>query len=63
MLNLLIGILICSYSLMFWIINLNIIIIENDYLKYLAYSLTHFSTLSIFLGIITILRTLKKFKK
>lgn len=60
MIKVLMGILICSYSLMFWIIYLNIIVIDESILNYFIYTFTHVHTLMIFLGILLIYCGLKK---
>jgi len=60
MIRLMCGILICSYSLMFWIIHLNMIVIEKSIFDYLLYSFTHLETLIIFIGIYLIYSVFKK---
>ena len=51
MIRYILGIIISSYSLMFWIIHLNIIIIGNSIYDYLLYTFTHYETLLLFFGI------------
>ena len=58
MIKLLIGIFICSYSLMFWVIHLNMLALGESLLDYVIYSFTHFETLLLFLGIFLIFQTL-----
>ena len=51
MIKLICGILICSYSLMFWIIHLNMLVLNKELVDYIIYALTHYETLLLFLGI------------
>lgn len=55
-----IGIILISYSLMFWLFNLNLLIIGYNLFDYLLYLLTHLETLLIIPGILIIYKTLKQ---
>lgn len=46
-----IGIVLTSYSLVFWIMDLNLLTIDKTILEYLIYCLTHLETLILFLGL------------
>ena len=59
MIKIFIGVLLTSYSLMFWIIHLNQIMIY-DLIHYLLYCFSHYETLIIFFGIYLILKSLLK---
>ena len=59
MIKLIISIFICSYSLMFWVIHLNKIILGDNIFEYLIYCLTHIETLLLFLGIYMIYKVFK----
>ena len=59
MIKLLIGIYISSYSLMFWIIHLNKLVIGVSISKYLIYCFTHLETLLLFMGLFLIINHLK----
>jgi len=50
----------CSYSLMFWIIHLNMIVIGGNIVNYLMYCITHYETLLIFFGLYLIITSFKK---
>lgn len=58
MIRLILGIYLCSYSLMFWVIHLNMLVIGYNITTYLLYCFTHFETLLIFFGIYFIVQTL-----
>ena len=46
------GIIISSYSLMFWIIHLNMLVLNKKSIKdYFKYAFTHYETLLILFGI------------
>lgn len=51
MTKILLGLLITSYSLSFWILNLNLFTVSFNIYEYLGYTLTHIETLILFLGI------------
>lgn len=51
MIKYILGIIICSYSLMFWIIHLNTLVIGQSISDYFKYIFTHYETLLIFFGI------------
>ena len=51
MTKILLGLLITSYSLSFWILNLNLFTVGFNIFEYLGYTLTHIETLILFLGI------------
>ena len=46
-----IGVILTSYSLVFWIMDLNLLTIDKNILEYLLYCLTHLETLILFLGL------------
>lgn len=46
-----IGVILTSYSLVFWIMDLNLLTIDKTILEYLIYCLTHLETLILFLGL------------
>ena len=51
MIKLIFGILICSYSLMFWVIHLNMLVLDKTLVDYIIYAFTHYETLLLFFGI------------
>jgi hypothetical protein len=51
MIKLICGIFITSYSLMFWIIHLNLIVVGKEIRDYFLYCFTHIETLIVFVGI------------
>ena len=51
MIKIFIGVILTSYSLVFWIMDLNLLTIEKNILEYLLYCLTHLETLILFLGL------------
>lgn len=51
MIKIFIGIILTSYSLVFWIMDLNLLTIDKNILEYLLYCLTHLETLILFLGL------------
>lgn len=52
MIKIFIGVILTSYSLVFWLMNLNLLTIEDKtILEYLIYCLTHLETLVLFLGL------------
>ena len=51
MIKIFIGIILTSYSLVFWIMDLNLLTINKNILEYLLYCLTHLETLILFLGL------------
>ena len=51
MLKIFIGVILTSYSLVFWIMDLNLLTIDKTILEYLIYCLTHLETLILFLGL------------
>ena len=51
MIKLLCGIALCSYSLMFWIIHLNMLVLGSTITDYFLYVFSHYETLLLFLGI------------
>lgn len=53
-----IGILLTSYSLMFWVIYLNLFNIGYNVFTYLLYMISHFETLLFIPGIFIIYKTL-----
>ena len=58
--KIILGIIISSYSLMFWIIHLNMVIIGKSLVEYILYSLTHIETLLLFLGLYLIIVSIFK---
>lgn len=46
-----IGMLLTSYSLVFWIADLNLLTVGKNILEYLIYCLTHIETIILFLGL------------
>lgn len=51
MIKIYIGVILTSYSLVFWIMDLNLLTIDKNILEYLLYCLTHLETLILFLGL------------
>lgn len=51
MIKIFIGMLLTSYSLAFWIADLNLLTVGKNILEYLIYCLTHIETLILFLGL------------
>ena len=51
MLKIFVGVILTSYSLVFWIMDLNLLTIDKTFLEYLIYCLTHLETLILFLGL------------
>lgn len=51
MIKIFIGVILTSYSLVFWIMDLNLLTINKNILEYLLYCLTHLETLILFLGL------------
>ena len=51
MLKIFVGVILTSYSLVFWIMDLNLLTIDKTILEYLIYCLTHLETLILFLGL------------
>lgn len=51
MIKIFIGIILTSYSLVFWIMDLNLLTIDKNILEYLLYCLTHLETIILFLGL------------
>ena len=51
MIKLFIGVILTGYSLVFWIMDLNLLTIDKNILEYLLYCLTHLETLILFLGL------------
>ena len=51
MIKIFIGMLLTSYSLVFWIADLNLLTIDKNIIDYLIYCLTHLETLILFLGL------------
>lgn len=51
MIKIFIGVILTGYSLVFWIMDLNLLTIEKNILEYLLYCLTHLETLILFLGL------------
>lgn len=51
MIKIFIGVILTSYSLVFWIMDLNLLTIDKTILEYLIYCLTHLETLILFLGL------------
>ena len=51
MIKIFIGVILTSYSLVFWIMDLNLLTIDKNILEYLLYCLTHLETLVLFLGL------------
>ena len=51
MIKIFIGVILTSYSLVFWIMDLNLLTIDKNILEYLLYCLTHLETLILFLGL------------
>lgn len=51
MIKIFIGVILTSYSLVFWIMDLNLLTINKNILEYLLYCLTHLETLVLFLGL------------
>ena len=51
MIKVVIGVILTSYSLVFWIMDLNLLTIEKNILEYLLYCLTHLETFILFLGL------------
>ena len=51
MIKIFIGVILTSYSLVFWILDLNLLTIDKNILEYLLYCLTHLETLILFLGL------------
>lgn len=51
MTKILLGLLITSYSLSFWILNLNLFTVGFNIFEYLGYTLIHIETLILYFGI------------
>ena len=51
MIKIFIGVILTGYSLVFWIMDLNLLTINKNILEYLLYCLTHLETLILFLGL------------
>lgn len=51
MIKIFIGVILTSYSLVFWIMDLNLLTIDKNILEYLLYCLTHLETIILFLGL------------
>lgn len=51
MIKIFVGVILTSYSLVFWLMNLNLLTIDKTILEYLIYCLTHLETLVLFLGL------------
>ena len=51
MIKIYIGVILTSYSLVFWIMDLNLLTIDKNILEYLLYCLTHLENLILFLGL------------
>lgn len=51
MIKIFVGVILTSYSLVFWIMDLNLLTIDKTFLEYLIYCLTHLETLILFLGL------------
>ena len=51
MIKIFIGVILTSYSLVFWIMDLNLLTVDKTILEYLIYCLTHLETLILFLGL------------
>ena len=51
MLKIFVGVILTSYSLVFWIMDLNLLTIDKTILEYLIYCLTNLETLILFLGL------------
>lgn len=51
MIKIFIGVILTSYSLVFWIMDLNLLTIDKNILEYLLYCLTHLETIVLFLGL------------
>lgn len=51
MIKIFVGVILTSYSLVFWIMDLNLLTIDKTILEYLIYCLTHLETLILFLGL------------
>ena len=51
MIKIFIGVILKGYSLVFWIMDLNLLTIDKNILEYLLYCLTHLETLILFLGL------------
>ena len=51
MIKIFIGVILTSYPLVFWIMDLNLLTIDKNILEYLLYCLTHLETLILFLGL------------
>ena len=51
MIKIFIGVILTSYSLVFWIMDLNLLTINKNILEYLLYCLTHLETLVLLLGL------------
>lgn len=51
MIKIFIGVILTSYSLVFWIMDLNLLTIDKNILEYLLYCLTHLETFILFLGL------------
>ena len=51
MIKIFVGVILTSYSLVFWIMDLNLLTIDKTVLEYLIYCLTHLETLILFLGL------------
>lgn len=51
MIKIFIGVILTGYSLVFWIMDLNLLTIDKNILEYLLYCLTHLETLILFLGL------------
>lgn len=51
MIKIFIGVILTGYSLVFWIMDLNLLTIDKNILEYLLYCLTHLETIILFLGL------------
>lgn len=51
MIKILLGIVIISYSLSFWVMDLNLLTLDKNVFDYLLFCLTHIETLLIFAGL------------
>lgn len=51
MIRILLGIVLISYSLSFWVMDLNLLTLDKNVFDYLLFCLTHIETLLIFVGL------------
>ena len=63
MIKIICGMLITSYSLMFWVIHLNMLVLDMSVIDYIIYCFSHYETLLLFLGLYFIISALYKFNK